>query len=136
MNFFNASVMFTRSVCLSLSAPSSAPLIPLRLVSSLSLSASLPSSPVLSTNPDQISLNFVAVIKYADAATQGDCIQVGGAVERCTNYFTWPSAWYTDAQNGDTYTALVDVSGANYAWAAGAYTVRDRARLTGHSPDR
>jgi hypothetical protein len=76
-----------------------------------------------STNPDQISLNFVAVIKYADAATQGDCIQVGGAVERCVNYFTWPSTWYTDAQNGNTYTALVDVSGANYARAPGAYTI-------------
>jgi hypothetical protein len=79
---------------------------------------------VHSTNPEQISLNFVAVIKYADAATQGDCIQVGGAVERCVNYFTWPSTWYTDAQNGNTYTALVDVSGANYARAPGAYTVR------------
>lgn len=68
-------------------------------------------------------MNFVAVIKYAAALTAGDCIQVGGAVERCSNYFVWPSTWYTDAGNGKTFNALVDVSSANYVWGAGEYQV-------------
>lgn len=63
------------------------------------------------------------MIKYAGALTQGDCIQVGGAVERCANYFVWPSEWYNDAQNGNTYTALIDVSAVNYAWSPGEYTI-------------
>lgn len=78
---------------------------------------------MFSTNPDQISTNFIAVIKYAGPLEAGDCIQVGGAIERCNNYFTWPANWYTDADNGLTFTALVDVSSANYQWPAGEYTV-------------
>lgn len=63
------------------------------------------------------------MIKYTTALVQGDCIQVGGAVERCANYFVWPSQWYTDAQNGNTYTAVIDVSGSNYNWPSGDYTI-------------
>ena len=77
----------------------------------------------ISTNPDQISTNFVAVIKYAGALESGDCIQIGGAVERCKYFFVWPPNWYTDASNGLTFTALVDVSSANYVWSTGEYTV-------------
>lgn len=76
-----------------------------------------------STNPDQISLGFVAVIKYAGATEQGNCIQVGGTFERCANYFVWPSTWYTDAQNGQKYTAVIDVSSANYNWPIGDYKI-------------
>ena len=76
-----------------------------------------------STNPDQTSLNFIAVIKYTESSKEGDCIQVGGAISRCANYFVWPSEWYNDAQNGNTYTALIDVSAANYQWSGGYYTI-------------
>ncbi len=78
---------------------------------------------VISTNPDQVSTNFVAVIKYVGPIEAGDCIQVGGAIERCKNFFVWPSNWYTDASNGLIFTALVDVSSANYVWPSGKYTV-------------
>jgi hypothetical protein len=76
-----------------------------------------------STNIDQVSTNFVAVLKYATSIEAGDCIQIGGNIERCNNFFSWPAAWYTDAQRGVTYQAVVDVSSANYKWDAGEYQI-------------
>lgn len=67
-------------------------------------------------------------IKYQTAAV-ADCIQVGkinylgGQPERCSYYFDWPTTWTQSAKSGQTYTALVDVSSANYQWPAGPYTV-------------
>jgi hypothetical protein len=67
-------------------------------------------------------------IKYSSAAV-ADCIQIGrinylgGQPERCTNIFDWPTEWTEAAKSGQTYTASVDVSSANYEWPAGAYTV-------------
>lgn len=75
----------------------------------------------------QTSLDFVAVVKYATAAS-GDCIQVGkfqffgGSGERCSHYFDWPAEW-SNGLNGNTYEASIDVSSANYVWPEGIYTV-------------
>ncbi len=68
------------------------------------------------------------VIKYQSAAV-GDCIQIGkisylgGQPERCTYLFDWPTSWTESAKSGQTYTASVDVSSANYQWPAGPYIV-------------
>lgn len=68
-------------------------------------------------------------IKYTTAAV-ADCIQIGrisylgGQPERCTYVFDWPTDWTENAKSGQTYTASIDVSSANYQWPAGAYTVR------------
>jgi hypothetical protein len=73
------------------------------------------------------SVDFVAVLKYTSAA-EADCIQVGkfnffgGDGERCNNYFDWPANWNANAGNG-TYSALIDVSSANYEFAPGDYTI-------------
>jgi hypothetical protein len=70
----------------------------------------------------------VVAIKYSSAAV-ADCIQIGrigylgGSPERCTNVFDWPTDWTEGAKSGQSYSALVDVSSANYQWPAGAYTV-------------
>ena len=67
-------------------------------------------------------MDFLFVVKYVTAPL-GNCIQIGGSVERCTDLFAWPSEWNTDAVNGQLYTATVDVSSANYNWPAGQYQV-------------
>jgi hypothetical protein len=81
-----------------------------------------------STDPLQTSVDFVAVIKYASAEV-ADCIQIGrfnyfgGNGERCKNFFEWPEDWNNNAVSGNTYSAVVDVSSANYSWPTGVYTV-------------
>lgn len=82
----------------------------------------------LSTDLEQTSVDYVTVIKYSSAEI-GNCIQVGkfnfigGDGERCNNYFDWPTEWNTDARSGNTYTANVDVSSANYVFPEGEYTI-------------
>jgi hypothetical protein len=68
-------------------------------------------------------VDLLFVIKYATAPL-GDCIQIGGSVERCTNLYAWPTEWNADAVNGQLYTATIDVSGAAYNWPQGEYQVR------------
>ena len=65
----------------------------------------------------------MTVIKY-DGAQAGDCIQIGSGTERCNHLYSWPAEWTSGAVIGQTYTALVDVSDAQYSWAPGVYTVR------------
>jgi hypothetical protein len=83
-----------------------------------------------STDPEQDSVDFVAVIKYSTAEV-GDCIQVGkynflgGSGERCTNYYDWPADWNSGVTSGTSFSASVDVSGAAYTWPDGEYTVRE-----------
>lgn len=67
-----------------------------------------------------VDLLFVA--KYV-AAPLGNCIQIGGSVERCNNLFPWPTEWNQDAVNGQLYTANIDVSAAQYNWPEGQYQV-------------
>lgn len=64
----------------------------------------------------------MTVIKY-DGAEAGDCIQIGGGTERCNHLYAWPTEWTTDAEVGQTYTALINVTDAKYIWAPGVYTV-------------
>ena len=79
-------------------------------------------------DPSQTSVEYVVAIKYS-AAEVADCIQIGritylgGQPERCTHIFDWPTEWTENAKSGQTYTASIDVSSANYEWPAGAYTV-------------
>ena len=64
----------------------------------------------------------MTVIKF-DGAEAGDCIQVGGGTERCTNLYSWPTDWETGVVIGKTYTASINVSNAKYNWKPGSYTV-------------
>lgn len=79
-----------------------------------------------STDPDQTSLDFVAVVKFNDAQP-GHCIQIGkfqfigGDGERCDKYFDWPDTWNTGAKSGETFTANIDVSSASYSFPTGPY---------------
>ena len=78
------------------------------------------------TDPEQTSLDFVAVVKFDDAQP-GHCIQVGkfqfigGNGERCDNYFDWPTTWTTGAKSGETYMANINVSSASYSFPTGPY---------------
>ncbi len=65
-------------------------------------------------------VDLLFVVKYVTAPL-GNCIQIGGSVERCNNLFAWPAEWNTDAVNGQLYTATIDVSSANYDWPEGQY---------------
>ena len=68
----------------------------------------------------------MAVIKNK-AAGIGECIIIGtpppGIDIRCQYSYDWPDDWYVNATNGKTYTASIDVSGANYKFPAGPYGV-------------
>lgn len=64
----------------------------------------------------------MTVIKF-DGAEAGDCIQIGGGVERCNNLYAWPTEWTTNVVVGQTYTASINVSNAKYNWKPGSYTV-------------
>jgi hypothetical protein len=68
-------------------------------------------------------VDLIFVIKYATASL-GNCVQIGGSVERCTNLYAWPTDWNMDAVNGQLYSATVDVSSATYHWPEGQYQVR------------
>ena len=78
-----------------------------------------------STEPNS-AVDLLFVVKYVTAPL-GDCIQIGGSVEKCTNLYAWPAEWNTDAVNGQLYTATIDVSGANYNWPEGQYQVSTTA---------
>jgi hypothetical protein len=68
-------------------------------------------------------VDLLFVVKYVTAPL-GNCIQVGGSVERCSNLYAWPTEWNQDAVNGQLYTATIDVSAAEYYWPEGQYQVR------------
>ena len=78
---------------------------------------------VLNSTDTTSTVDLLFVLKYVTAPL-GNCIQIGGSVEKCSNLFVWPDEWNTDAVNGQLYTANVDVSSANYDWSEGQYQVR------------
>jgi hypothetical protein len=65
-------------------------------------------------------VDLLFVVKYVTAPL-GNCIQVGGSVERCSNLYAWPTEWNQDAVNGQLYTATIDVSASEYYWPEGQY---------------
>jgi hypothetical protein len=67
-------------------------------------------------------VDLLYVIKYVTAPL-GDCIQIGGSIEKCTHLYAWPAEWNQDAVNGQLYTANIDVSDAAYNWPEGQYQV-------------
>ena len=75
-----------------------------------------------STDVDKTSTTFVSAIKYT-SADEGDCIQIGGQIEQCAHLYSWPEEWTQDAVSGNTYSAVIDVTDANYTWPPGYYTV-------------
>ena len=77
---------------------------------------------VSSSDPDKSSTTFIAAIKYTSADV-GDCIQIGGQIEQCSHLYSWPEEWTQDAVSGNTYSAVIDVTDANYTWPPGYYTV-------------
>lgn len=74
-----------------------------------------------STDPTS-DVDLLFVVKYVTAPL-GNCIQIGGSVERCNNLYPWPAEWNQDAVNGQLYTATIDVSAAGYYWPEGQYQV-------------
>jgi hypothetical protein len=74
-----------------------------------------------STDPSS-EVDLLFVVKYVTAPV-GNCIQVGGSVERCNHLYAWPTEWNEDAVNGQLYTATIDVSTADYSWPEGQYEV-------------
>jgi hypothetical protein len=50
------------------------------------------------------------------SAETGDCIQIGGGVEKCVNLFSWPASWASDV-NGLS-EASIDLSAAGYSLAS------------------
>lgn len=71
-------------------------------------------------SPDYLSSQLSLGVNYLDSEI-GDCIQVGGATERCNNYFSWPTSW-NSADDG-FYSATVDVSSSSYSFPSGYYQV-------------
>lgn len=74
-----------------------------------------------STSTVDTAKSFGLVIKYS-SASEGDCIQIGGFNENCKHLYTWPESWQS-SEDG-TYSGIIDVSEAAYAWPDGNYTVR------------
>jgi hypothetical protein len=68
----------------------------------------------------QLSSMFAMSVKFQNADI-GDCIQVGGATEKCNHLFSWG----TTLQSSDSgfYTALIDVQDAEYTFPNGNYEI-------------
>lgn len=71
-------------------------------------------------SPNYLSSQFFVGINYVESEI-GDCIQLGGAVEKCNNIYSWPPTWNANADG--TYTATIDVSSASYSFSSGYYSV-------------
>lgn len=83
---------------------------------------SLTSNNLINSTDANSAVDLLFVVKYVTAPL-GNCIQIGGSVERCNNLYAWPDEWNADAVNGQLYTATIDVSDANYQWPEGQYQV-------------
>ncbi len=59
-------------------------------------------------------------INYLNSAV-GDCIQIGGAAEKCNHLYSWPITW-ENASSGN-YVASIDVRDAAYSWPFGEYEI-------------
>lgn len=68
----------------------------------------------------QVSNFFAMSLKFEDADV-GDCIQIGGATEKCNHLFSWDSSFQSSSSG--LYNALIDVQQANYEFPNGNYEI-------------
>ena len=68
----------------------------------------------------QISQFLAMSVKFKEAAV-GDCIQIGGALSMCTHLFAWGASLQSSAPGA--YSAVVDVSSAEYSFPNGEYEI-------------